>query len=80
MKICYDEEADALSIFFRDTTVTTQELAEGLTVEYDKDGCLVGLEILDVMKQLGDATIFRQVILEGMGPAAPFVERSQETE
>ena len=28
MKISYDPEVDALSIVFRETTVTTQELAE----------------------------------------------------
>ncbi|MBI1928610.1 DUF2283 domain-containing protein [Candidatus Poribacteria bacterium] len=73
MKIRYDPEVDALSILFRDTTVTTQELAEGIAAEYDAQGCLVGLEILDVVKRLGDATVFRQVILEGLGPSAPLV-------
>jgi hypothetical protein len=31
MKIVYDAEADALSITFRETTVTTQHAAEGIT-------------------------------------------------
>src|SRR5438128_479074 len=35
MKIRYDAEVDALSIIFRDTTVTTEELAEGIAGEYD---------------------------------------------
>ena len=30
MKIRYDAEADALSIIFRKTTVTTRHLAEGI--------------------------------------------------
>ena len=34
MKISYDAEVDALSIIFRETTVTTVPLAEGITAEY----------------------------------------------
>ena len=30
MKISYDADADALSIIFRETTVTTKHLAEGI--------------------------------------------------
>lgn len=52
MKITYDAEADALSIVFAETTVTTQHLAEGLAAEYDAAGCLAGLEILDVRSRL----------------------------
>ena len=72
MRISYDPEIDALSIIFRDTTVTTQELAKGIAVEYDAQGCLVGIEILDVVKQLGDPSVLQQVILERLGPAIPF--------
>ena len=53
MKITYDAEADALSIIFADTTVTTQHLAEGIAADYDAAGCLAGLEILDVRSRLG---------------------------
>jgi uncharacterized protein YuzE len=70
MKIVYDPEVDALSIQFRETTVTTQELADGIAAEYDEQGRLVGLEILDASQRLGDPSIFRQVVLEGLGPAA----------
>jgi YD repeat-containing protein len=70
MRIRYDPEVDALSISFRDTTVTTQELAEGIAGEYDAQGQLVGIEILDAAKRTGDLSAFRQVILEGVGPAA----------
>ena len=38
MKIKYDPEADALSIIFRETTVTTSHLAEGIAADYDRDG------------------------------------------
>jgi len=67
MKITYDREVDALYIEFKDTTVTTQHLAEGIAADYDADGRLAGIEILDAVKRLGDATVFKQVILEDVG-------------
>ena len=47
MKISYDPEVDALSITFRETTVTTKHLAEGIAADYDSEGRLASLEILD---------------------------------
>ena len=64
MKITYDREADALYIRFKETTVTTKHLAEGIAADYDSSGLLAGIEILDAMKRLGDPLIFKQVILE----------------
>ena len=69
MKISYDPEVDALSIIFRDTTVTTQHLAEGIAGEYDAEGRLAGIEILDAVKRFGGQETLRQVVLEGIGPA-----------
>ena len=43
MKISYDAEVDALSITFRETTVTTKHLAEGIAADYDREGRLAGL-------------------------------------
>lgn len=68
MRIRYDAEVDALSITFRDTTVTTQELAEGVAAEYDAAGQLVGLKILDASRRFGDPSALQQIILEGVGP------------
>ena len=68
MKIAYDPEVDALSITFSETTVTTQHLAEGIAADYDRDGKLVGIEILDARQRLGGSEVFRQVVLEGIGP------------
>jgi len=64
MKITYDRVIDALYIRFKETTATTEHLAEGIAADYDADGHLVGIEILDAMQRLGDPTIFRQIILE----------------
>jgi uncharacterized protein YuzE len=70
MKITYDREVDALYIEFQNTTVTTQHLAEGIAADYDANGGLVGIEILDAVKRLGDATILKQVILEDVALGA----------
>jgi uncharacterized protein YuzE len=64
MKITYDREVDALYIRFKETTVTTKHLAEGIAADYDSDGRLAGIEILDAVKRLGDPQVFKQVILE----------------
>jgi len=69
MKISYDHEVDALSITFRDTTVTTKHLAEGIAADYDSDGRLAGIEILDAVKRFGDQDTLRHVVLEGIAPA-----------
>ena len=71
MKIIYDAEADALSIVFAETTVTTKHLAEGLAADYDAAGCLAGLEILDVCSRLGSADTCRRIVLEGIVGSVP---------
>ena len=70
MKITYDAEVDALSITFRETTVTTKELGEGIAVDYDADGQLAGIEVLDAAKRFGGGETLKQVVLEGVGAQA----------
>lgn len=71
MRITYDPEADALYIRFQETTVTTKHLAEGVAADYDRDGRLAGIEILDAVKRLGgDRTILKKVVLEEIGLSA----------
>ncbi|QLE58967.1 DUF2283 domain-containing protein [Nostoc sp. TCL26-01] len=67
MKISYDAEVDALSITFSETTVTTQHLAQGIAADYDAEGKLAGIEILDAVKRFGGQETLRQVIIEGIG-------------
>jgi YD repeat-containing protein len=52
-----------------DTTVTTEHLAEGIAADYDADGRLAGIEILDARKRFNDPQVLRQVILEDIGLA-----------
>jgi YD repeat-containing protein len=71
MKISYDQEVDALYIRFKETPVTTKHLAEGIAADYDAQGRLAGIEILDAMKRLGDPSVFKQVILEDVALGRP---------
>ncbi len=64
MTITYDREVDALYIRFKETTVTTKELGEGIAADYDADGRLAGIEILGAAKRLDDPAVFRRVTLE----------------
>jgi uncharacterized protein YuzE len=67
MKITYDPEADALYIKFLDATVTTEHIAEGIAADYDSDGKLAGIEILDALQRFGDRNTLRQITLEEVG-------------
>lgn len=62
---------DALSITFRETTVTTKHLTESIAANYDEEGRLSGLEILDAQKRFGGKETIREVVLEGLESAAP---------
>lgn len=66
MKISYDPEVDVLYIRFKETEVSTEHLAEGISADYDKDGNLAGIEILDASKRLGDRNFFRQIIVDNL--------------
>ena len=67
MKIAYDAEVDALSIVFHETTVTTKHMGEGVAVDYDADGNLAAIEVLDATAHFGGRKCLEQVILEGVG-------------
>ena len=67
MRITYDPQVDALYIRFKETTVTTKNLAEGIAADYDAKGVLAGIEILDAVKRFGDSKTLRKVTLEEIG-------------
>jgi len=53
LKIEYDKEADALYIQFREVYVDDcMDIEEGVTVDLDGEGHIVGIEILDASKKL----------------------------
>lgn len=70
MYITYDPEVDALYLRFRETTVTTKNLTEGIATDYDSEGNLAGIEILDAVKRFGDRDTLKKVTLEEIGLSA----------
>jgi uncharacterized protein YuzE len=78
MKIRYDSSVDALSIIFRETTVTTRHLADGIAAEYDSEGRLAGLEVLDAARRFGGRDALRQVIVEGLSPSVSGVREDSD--
>ena len=53
MKIEYDKRADALYVYFREIEVAkSTEVEEGVVIDLDKNGHIVGIEILDASKRL----------------------------
>jgi uncharacterized protein YuzE len=59
MKIEYDSEIDALYIRLQEKYVDrTVEIEEGLNIDLDKSGKLIGLEVLDAAGRYSLADIF----------------------
>lgn len=49
MKIEYDQQADAMYIHLRSGTVTeSDEVRPGVVLDFDADGKVLGIEMLDV--------------------------------
>lgn len=59
MKIEYDREVDALYIRLQEKIVNrTTEIGEGLNLDFDENGKLIGLEVLGASKRYTLADIF----------------------
>ena len=53
MKVIYDRETDTLSIILRAGKVAeSDEVREGLILDYDKVGSLLSIELLDASEQV----------------------------
>ena len=59
MKIEYDKEVDALYIRLQEKPVArTREIEEGLNLDLDEEGRLIGLEVLDATERYNLSDIF----------------------
>ncbi len=53
MKIVYDQETDVLRITFSESAIEeSDEDKPGIIVDYDADGNIVGLEVLDASSRV----------------------------
>jgi uncharacterized protein YuzE len=73
MKIEYDREVDALYIRIQEKYVArTEELEEGINLDIDEDGKIIGLEIIGAVERYDRKDIFNiateNLILEEPAP------------
>ncbi len=55
MKVIYDPDTDTLSLLLRDDPVAeSDELREGLIVDYARNGGIVSIEILDASERVAE--------------------------
>lgn len=51
MKVIYDPETDVLNFIFREAEIEeSDEIKQGVIVDYDKHGKIVSIEVLDAKK------------------------------
>jgi uncharacterized protein YuzE len=55
MKVIFDPQTDSMSLIFRkDKIVDSDEVREGIIIDYNKDGKIVSMEILDASEQVSE--------------------------
>lgn len=53
MKVIYDKETDTLDLIFREEhIVESDEIREGIVVDYGRDGRLVSIEVLNASQHV----------------------------
>ena len=53
MRVIFDPETDTLSLIFRDDKIAeSDEVREGIIIDYSKKGKIVSMEILDASEQI----------------------------
>jgi uncharacterized protein YuzE len=58
VKVEYDRKADAMYIWVRKAKYDiSEELAENVLIDLDKNGRIIGIEVLDVSKNLGESLV-----------------------
>jgi uncharacterized protein YuzE len=80
MEITYDSQADILYIRFLATTVTTKNVSDGVAFDYDSDGNLAGIEVLEAGVRIGDREPLRTAALRELGFGAAFARNRNEAQ
>jgi uncharacterized protein YuzE len=55
IRTSYDPEADAMFVWFGPKGVQsagTEEVSPGIMLDFDSDGCVIGIEVLDVNERM----------------------------
>jgi uncharacterized protein YuzE len=52
MKTHYDAESDALYVRFSDARIEREEVSEGVVLDFDAEGRIVAIELLEASKHL----------------------------
>ncbi len=64
MKIRYDPDVDILRITLRDTIIEeSDEETPGIILDYDRDGNIIGLEILHASRRIDNPQAIEYTIL-----------------
>ena len=65
MRMRVDHAADAIYLNLTDRPIKdSEEVADGIVVDYDEEGRIVGIEILDASKRIEDPTALKQFSFE----------------
>lgn len=65
MRVRVDHGADAIYVNLTDRAIKdSAEVADGIVVDYDAEGRIVGVEILDASKRTDDPDVLKQFSFE----------------
>ena len=64
MKVTYDQESDILRILLNDSDIEeSDEDKPGVIIDYDELGDVVGLEILDASRRIGNPRVMEYAVM-----------------
>lgn len=71
VQIKYDKKADVLYIWLRKATADiSAEAAENVIIDLDKAGCVIGIEVLDASKNMGQELVTKIITAEKLKATA----------
>ena len=57
MKIIYDQETDTMTVIFKESSIEeSDEAKSGIIIDYDHQGDIVSIELLDAKKRITKPT------------------------
>jgi uncharacterized protein YuzE len=61
MKVRYDRDVDVVYIQFKEGPYDTSREIDGIVMDYDKSGGIMGIEILDASKKLNKEALSEMI-------------------